>query len=110
MGAIPHGARALLDETVPVFALALSDQYLAKTLQDLAALKKQGCKIIALTNPGQTPSVDDLWSLPVMYGPLSSFLALPAMQLFAYEVGMALNRTVDTPRTLSKAVTEFTEE
>ena len=106
LGAIPHGARALLDEKVPVFALALSDQHLSKTLQDLNDLRKQGCKIIALVNPGQTPSADDVWSLPVMYGSLSSFLALPAMQLFAYEVGMALNRSVDTPRTLSKSVTE----
>ncbi len=109
LGAIPHGARALLDEKVPVFALALSDQHLSKTLQDLNELRKQGCKIIALVNPGQTPSADDVWSLPVMYGALSSFLALPAMQLFAYEVGMALNRSVDAPRTLSKAVTEKME-
>ena len=106
LGAIPHGARALLDESVPIFALALSDQYLARTIQDLMELKKQGCKMIALCNPGQTPGVDDLWPLPLMYGPLSSFLALPAMQLFAYEIGIALNRTVDTPRTLTKAVTE----
>jgi len=106
LGAIPHGARALLDESVPVFALALADHHLARTIQDLADLKKQGCKIIALCNPGQIPSVDDLWQLPLMYGPLSSFLALPAMQLFAYEIGIALNRNVDTPRTLSKSVTE----
>ena len=106
LGAIPHGAQALLDASVPVFALALSDQYLARTLQDLAELKAQGCKIIALCNPGQIPGADDVWQLPLMYGPLSSFLALPALQLFAYEVGMALNRNVDTPRTLNKAVTE----
>lgn len=108
LGAIPHGARALLDESVPIFALATSDMHLSRTLDDLRALKAQSGKIITLTNPGQTPVSDDVWNIPTMYGPLSSFLVLPALQLFAYEVGIALNRTVDTPRTLLKAVVEKT--
>lgn len=107
LGAIPHGARALIDASVPIFALVLTDQHLSRTLQDLTDLKEQGCKIIALINPGQPPSVDDLWQIPILSAPLSSFLAVAAMQLFAYEVGIALNRTVDTPRRLLKIITEL---
>ncbi len=106
LGSIPHGARTLLDESAPVFALALPDRHLPRTIQDLNALKQQGCKIIALCNPGQIPGAGDLWQLPPACGPCSAFLALPALQLFAYEIGMALNRNVDTPRALHKAVTE----
>lgn len=107
LGAIPHGARALLDASVPLFALTLADQHFSRDLKDLTSLKEQGCKIIALSNSEQIPRVDDFWQIPMLSSPLSSFIAIPAMQLFAYEVGIALNRTVDTPRTLLKIITEL---
>ncbi len=38
-------------------------------------------------------------------GPLNTFLALPALQLFAYEMADYLGKDVDQPRNLAKSVT-----
>ena len=37
--------------------------------------------------------------------PLKSFLVLPAVQLFAYEMAVYLGKDVDQPRNLAKSVT-----
>jgi glucosamine--fructose-6-phosphate aminotransferase (isomerizing) len=38
-------------------------------------------------------------------GALNSFLFLPALQLFAYEMAVYLGKDVDQPRNLAKSVT-----
>jgi glucosamine--fructose-6-phosphate aminotransferase (isomerizing) len=49
--------------------------------------------------------VDDPWVLSRLAGPLSCFLVLPAVQLFAYEMAVYLGKDVDQPRNLAKSVT-----
>jgi glucosamine--fructose-6-phosphate aminotransferase (isomerizing) len=49
--------------------------------------------------------VDDPWVLSDVWGPLKSFLVLPAVQLFAYEMAVYLGKDVDQPRNLAKSVT-----
>ena len=43
--------------------------------------------------------------LPSCHPELASFLALPALQLFSYEVADYLGKDVDQPRNLAKSVT-----
>ncbi|MBD5539526.1 MAG: hypothetical protein HDQ94_05985, partial [Desulfovibrio sp.] len=58
-----------------------------------------------LTNPGTELAVNDVWRVPYLPAPLSAFAALPALQLFSYEVADYLGKDVDQPRNLAKSVT-----
>jgi len=50
-------------------------------------------------------AVDDVWEIPALPAPLAGFMALPAMQLFSYEMADYLGKDVDQPRNLAKSVT-----
>lgn len=65
---------------------------------------RQG-KVIALTNPGVEPEAEDVWRIPALPAPLAGFMALPALQLFSYEMADYLGKDVDQPRNLAKSVT-----
>jgi glutamine---fructose-6-phosphate transaminase (isomerizing) len=85
--------------------MALGDELLQKVASNLQEVQARGGRIIALVNPGAAPVVEDPWVLPEVWGPLKSFLVLPAVQLFAYEMAVYLGKDVDQPRNLAKSVT-----
>ncbi|MFW5837876.1 MAG: glutamine--fructose-6-phosphate aminotransferase, partial [Desulfovibrionaceae bacterium] len=72
---------------------------------NLEEVQARAGKIIALTSAGAELNVDDLWRAPAPPNPLSSFVFLPALQLFAYEMADYLGKDVDQPRNLAKSVT-----
>jgi glucosamine--fructose-6-phosphate aminotransferase (isomerizing) len=104
-GEMKHGPIALIDPHFPTFAMALGDELLQKVASNLQEVQARGGRIIALVNPGAAPAVEDPWVLPAVWGPLKSFLVLPAVQLFAYEMAVYLGKDVDQPRNLAKSVT-----
>ncbi len=104
-GEMKHGPIALIDAQVPTFAMALNDDLLQKVASNLQGVQARGGRIIALVNPGAAPVVESPWVLPEAWGPLKSFLVLPAVQLFAYEMAVYLGKDVDQPRNLAKSVT-----
>jgi glucosamine--fructose-6-phosphate aminotransferase (isomerizing) len=104
-GEMKHGPIALIDPHFPTFAMALGDELLQKVASNLQEVQARGGRIIALVNPGAAPVVQDSWVLPTVWAPLSSFLVLPAVQLFAYEMAVNLGKDVDQPRNLAKSVT-----
>jgi len=104
-GEMKHGPIALVDAHFPTFALALNDDLLQKVASNLQEVQARGGKVIALTNPGAAPKVESPWVLPEVWGPLKTFLVLPAVQLFAYEMAVYLGKDVDQPRNLAKSVT-----
>jgi glucosamine--fructose-6-phosphate aminotransferase (isomerizing) len=104
-GEMKHGPIALVDQHFPTFAMALGDELLQKVASNLQEVQARGGRIIALVNPGAAPTVEDPWVLPEAWGPLKSFLVLPAVQLFAYEMAVYLGKDVDQPRNLAKSVT-----
>ena len=59
--------------------------------------------MIALLQEGTELENNDLWYIPQTK--LPEFLALPAMQLFSYEMADYLGKDVDQPRNLAKSVT-----
>ncbi|HCO11783.1 MAG TPA: glutamine--fructose-6-phosphate aminotransferase, partial [Desulfonauticus sp.] len=89
----------------PTFALALEDELLSKVVSNLKEVQARGGKIIALTTPEVKVEATDLWTVPFLEAPFNSFLALPALQLFAYEMAVYLGKDVDQPRNLAKSVT-----
>ncbi|MBT8762549.1 glutamine--fructose-6-phosphate transaminase (isomerizing) [Desulfohalobiaceae bacterium Ax17] len=104
-GEMKHGPIALIDPNFPTFALALNDELLPKVKSNLKEVEARGGKIIALTHPQTDLKVDHPWELPLLWGPLNSFMVLPALQLFAYEMAVYLGKDVDQPRNLAKSVT-----
>jgi glutamine---fructose-6-phosphate transaminase (isomerizing) len=104
-GEMKHGPIALIDPKFPTFALAPLDAHFAKVKSNLQEVQARGGKIIALTQPGADLAVDHPWEVPAAWGPLATFLMLPALQLFAYEMADYLGKDVDQPRNLAKSVT-----
>jgi glucosamine--fructose-6-phosphate aminotransferase (isomerizing) len=104
-GEMKHGPIALIDPKFPTFALALNDELFPKVKSNLQEVQARGGPIIALTQPGVELSAEHVWRLPAASGPASTFLALPALQLFAYEMADYLGKDVDQPRNLAKSVT-----
>ncbi len=104
-GEMKHGPIALIDPEFPTFALALNDELFPKVKSNLVEVNAREGKIIALTHAGTDLEVDTTWQVPAVWGPLNSLLALPALQLFAYEMADYLGKDVDQPRNLAKSVT-----
>jgi glucosamine 6-phosphate synthetase-like amidotransferase/phosphosugar isomerase protein len=104
-GEMKHGPIALIGPHFPTFAMALGDEFLLKVASNLQEVQARGGSIIALVNPGAAPVVQDSWDLPTVWGLLNSFLVLPAVQLFAYEMAVNLGKDVDQPWNLAKNVT-----
>ena len=104
-GEMKHGPIALIDPAFPTFALALDDALFPKVKSNIVEVQARQGKVIALTNPGMDLAVDDVWEIPALPAPLAGFMALPAMQLFSYEMADYLGKDVDQPRNLAKSVT-----
>ncbi|NJB68290.1 glucosamine--fructose-6-phosphate aminotransferase (isomerizing) [Desulfobaculum xiamenense] len=104
-GEMKHGPIALIDPEFPTFALALHDDLFPKVKSNLEEVQARDGRIVAITHPGLELPVDDAWVIPEVWGPLNSFLVLPCLQLFAYEVADYLGKDVDQPRNLAKSVT-----
>lgn len=104
-GEMKHGPIALIDTDFPTFALAFDDALFPKVKSNIVEVQARRGPVIALANPGVALTVDHLWTVPAVWGPLSAFMALPAMQLFSYEMADYLGKDVDQPRNLAKSVT-----
>jgi len=104
-GEMKHGPIALIDPNFPTFAIVLDDELFPKVKSNLVEVQARAGEIIGLTNAGMDLAVEHRWDVPRAEGPLSAFLTLPALQLFAYEVADYLGKDVDQPRNLAKSVT-----
>jgi glucosamine--fructose-6-phosphate aminotransferase (isomerizing) len=104
-GEMKHGPIALVDPDFPTFALALQDPLLPKTLSNIKEIQARRGKVIALLQPGCDITVDHPWLLPPCHPDVAPLLALPALQLFSYEIADCLGKDVDQPRNLAKSVT-----
>ena len=104
-GEMKHGPIALIDPDFPTFALALDDALFPKVQSNIVEVQARAGRIIALTNVGVDIHADDVWVIPTLPAPLAAFMALPALQLFSYEVADYLGKDVDQPRNLAKSVT-----
>ena len=107
-GEMKHGPIALIEPDFPSFFIAPHDALFPKVKSNLEEVAARSGPVIVLTNPpkpGSELRAGELWILPEVWGPLSSFLILPALQLFSYEAATALGKDVDQPRNLAKSVT-----
>ena len=107
-GEIKHGPIALLDENVPVVAIATKSETYDKVISNIVECQSRGAKVVAVATEGDK-KIAELTNY-VMYIPetpdcFSPITASVPLQLLAREVAVLLGRDVDQPRNLAKSVT-----
>ncbi len=106
-GEMKHGAIALIDQNFPTIAIIMKDHLTQKIKSNIAEIQARGGSVIAIASDQAILtnfSPEYLWLIPEK-NLCTSFLMLPAMQLFSYEVAVYLGKDVDQPRNLAKSVT-----
>jgi glutamine---fructose-6-phosphate transaminase (isomerizing) len=111
-GEMKHGPIALIDEAMPVVALAPRDAVFEKMLGNIQEAKARGGSVIAITSEGDSPLVDllDRRSDALVAIPATTPLLTPValtipLQLLAYHIAIRRGCDVDQPRNLAKSVT-----
>jgi glucosamine--fructose-6-phosphate aminotransferase (isomerizing) len=107
-GEMKHGPIALIDENMPVLAIALKDAVYDKMISQVEQAKARGGIVIAIATEGDTfiPTKADY----VLYVPeapelLNPVVAVIPLQLLAYHIAVLRGADVDQPRNLAKSVT-----
>ncbi|MCE2992542.1 MAG: glutamine--fructose-6-phosphate transaminase (isomerizing) [Candidatus Jidaibacter sp.] len=108
-GELKHGSIALIDDKMPVVAIAPYDELFAKTVSNVQEINARHGKIIAFTDDLGFNELKDISQFVVKLPRASKFIApiiyTITMQLLAYYTATALGRDVDKPRNLAKSVT-----
>jgi len=107
-GEMKHGPIALIDDGLPVVALATRDQSYDRMLGNIEEVRARGGTIIAVIDRGD----DEMASranhvIPVPPCPdlLAPLVTVIPLQLLAYHVAVRRGCDVDQPRNLAKSVT-----
>jgi len=106
---LKHGPLALVDEDMPVVAVAPNNELLEKLKSNLQEVKARGGKLFVFADPETGLTSGDgvtVIHMPVKVTELQApvIFAVP-MQLLAYHVAVLKGTDVDQPRNLAKSVT-----
>ena len=107
-GEMKHGPIALIDETMPVVALAPRDALYEKMLNNVNEAKARGGTVIAVATEGDEDiagKADDVIYIPAASQMLNPILIAVPMQMLAYCIAVRRGCDVDQPRNLAKSVT-----
>lgn len=106
-GELKHGPLALVDEDMPVIAIAPNDELLDKLKSNLHEVSARGGQLFVFVDGTHTWKANGArlikvcpcgsWIAPIIY-------TIP-LQLLAYHVAVAKGTDVDQPRNLAKSVT-----
>ena len=107
-GEMKHGPIALIDEQMPVLAIALKGALYEKMISQIEQAKARKAVVIALATEGDrfiTSKADQVLYIPDAPALLTPILAVIPLQLLAYSVAIVRGADVDQPRNLAKSVT-----
>jgi glutamine---fructose-6-phosphate transaminase (isomerizing) len=111
-GEMKHGPIALIDEQMPVVAIAPDDAVFEKMIGNVQEAKARGGSVIAVTSAGddRMSAVLDSSHHVILQMPRTSPLLTPIvmtipLQLLAYYIAVRRGCDVDQPRNLAKSVT-----
>ena len=111
-GEMKHGPIALIDERMPVVAIALQNSLFEKMASNIQEAKARGARILALGTEGDDrleqildPERDRILKVPRHPQALSPLVAVIPLQLLAYHIAVLRGCDVDQPRNLAKSVT-----
>ena len=107
-GELKHGPLALVDETMPVVAVAPNDELVEKLRSNLSEVKARGGQLIVFADFAVATEASDEITQCVM--PETDPLIAPIvftlpLQLLSYHVAVLRGTDVDQPRNLAKSVT-----
>jgi glutamine---fructose-6-phosphate transaminase (isomerizing) len=107
-GELKHGPLALVDDKMPVIAVAPNDELLGKLKGNLAEVSARGGKLFVFAD--ETAGFDEegdyqLISMPPVPDALAPILYTIPLQLLSYHVAVLKGTDVDHPRNLAKSVT-----
>lgn len=107
-GEMKHGPIALIDENMPVLAIALQDALYEKMISQIEQAKARGGIVIALATEGDkliATKADHVLYVPATAALLSPIVAVLPLQMLAYHIAVRRGADVDQPRNLAKSVT-----
>ncbi len=107
-GEMKHGPIALLDEKVPVVAIAMPGNVYEKCLSNAQEAKARDARLIGVTPMGDPEAIevfDDVLPVPAVEEILSPILTVIPLQFLAYHIAARRGLDVDQPRNLAKSVT-----
>jgi glucosamine--fructose-6-phosphate aminotransferase (isomerizing) len=103
-----HGPIALIDEHMPVVAIALQDDVYDKMISQIEQVKARNGIVIAVANQGDeriAELADYVLTVPKTHSLLSPVLSVLPLQQLAYHLAVRRGCDVDQPRNLAKSVT-----
>ena len=111
-GEMKHGPIALIDENMPVVAIAPDDHVFEKMVGNVQEAKARGGSVIAVVTEGDTrmaavldESRDVVVAMPRTTSLLTPIVMTIPLQLLAYHIAVRRGCDVDQPRNLAKSVT-----
>ncbi len=107
-GELKHGPIALIEEGVPVVAVATQCHVYRKMLSNIQEVRARGARVIAVATEGDTEIgalADHVLEVPATPELMSPVVVTVPMQLLAYHVATLRGCDVDQPRNLAKSVT-----
>ncbi len=107
-GELKHGPIALVEDGVPVVAVATDCHVYAKVLSNIQEVKARGARVIAVATEGDEDIgalADHVLFVPRTHELLSPVVVTIPLQLLAYHIAKARGCDVDQPRNLAKSVT-----
>jgi glucosamine--fructose-6-phosphate aminotransferase (isomerizing) len=107
-GEMKHGPIALIDENMPVLAIATKDPWYEKMISQIEQAKARGGTVIAVATDGDNrvaSLVDRVLWVPETPWLLSPVITSIPLQILAYHIASLRGLDVDQPRNLAKSVT-----
>jgi len=107
-GEMKHGPIALIDENMPVLAIAIKDPWYEKMISQIEQAKARGGVVVAVATEGDervASLVDRVLWVPEAPWMLSPVLTSIPLQILAYHIATMRGLDVDQPRNLAKSVT-----
>lgn len=106
-GELKHGPLALVDNGMPVIAIAPNDELLDKLKSNLQEVSARGGQLFVFVDDSQTWQANGAQLIPVPNcgSWISPIIYTIPLQLLAYHVAVAKGTDVDQPRNLAKSVT-----
>jgi glucosamine--fructose-6-phosphate aminotransferase (isomerizing) len=107
-GELKHGPIALIEDGVPVVAVATRCHVYPKMLSNIQEVRARGARVIAVATEGDTEVgalADHVLEVPETPELMSPVVVTVPMQLLAYHVATLRGCDVDQPRNLAKSVT-----
>jgi glucosamine--fructose-6-phosphate aminotransferase (isomerizing) len=106
-GELKHGPLALIDENMPVIALAPESEIAEKLISNLEEVKARGGTLYVFADPSVNM---DVKAGKLIHMPKCDFFMTPIaynipLQILSYEVALLRGTDIDQPRNLAKSVT-----